>query len=953
MGKEDGTRGAYSENNSDTESIASDRAVFSGPLGLGSGPVSNRRASKKSARFNLPPEITMAKTNSTGSTADNDAYVEITLDIRDDSVAVHSVQGADGGHQDPELALLAKRTLENKSASFRSSLFSNTSAQIKQVSQELKRALSRRPSNAGRRFDRTKSAAAHALKGLKFITSKTGASGNGWSSVEKRFNDLTASTNGLLHRSQFAECIGMNQSKEFAGELFQALARRHNVTGDSINKVQLKQLWDQISDESFDSRLQTFFDMVDKDADGRITEEEVREIISLSASANKLSNIQKQAEEYAALIMEELDRDNVGYIMVNRSQQRRIYLAFVLCYLYFLILLVFGTEQIYNLETLLLQAPNQSVRVGDSRILSQMLSQKLKPTQENNPLKRWYQKTKHFIMDNWQRIWVMMLWLGIVGGLFAYKFVQYRHKAVFDVMGYCVCIAKGGAETLKFNMALILLPVCRNTITWLRNKTKLGVVVPFDDNLNFHKVIAVGITIGVILHGGAHLTCDFPRLLHATEEEYEPMKPFFGEKQPENYWWFLKGVEGVTGIIMVVLMAVAFTLATPWFRRNKLNLPKFLNKLTGFNAFWYSHHLFVIVYTLLIVHGIYLYLTKKWYQKTTWMYLAVPITLYACERLIRAFRSSIKAVKILKVAVYPGNVLSLHMSKPQGFKYKSGQYMFVNCSAVSPFEWHPFSITSAPGDDYLSVHIRTLGDWTRQLKTVFSEVCRPPPDGKSGLLRAEGTNTSFPKILIDGPYGAPAQDYKKYDVVLLVGLGIGATPMISIVKDIINNMTMEEDLVPGSTLENGNYNNKNKNNKGFRTSKAYFYWVTREQGSFEWFKGIMNEVEEMDEKRVIELHNYCTSVYEEGDARSALITMIQSLHHAKNGVDVVSGTRVKSHFAKPNWRQVYKKIALHHPDARIGVFYCGAPALTKELRQLALDFSHKTSTKFEFHKENF
>jgi hypothetical protein len=36
-----------------------------------------------------------------------------------------------------------------------------------------------------------------------------------------------------------------------------------------------------------------------------------------------------------------------------------------------------------------------------------------------------------------------------------------------------------------------------------------------------------------------------------------------------------------------------------------------------------------------------------------------------------------------------------------------------------------------------------------------------------------------------------------------------------------------------------------------------------------------------------------------------------------------------------------------------GVFYCGAPALTKELRQLALDFSHRTSTKFEFHKENF
>lgn len=41
------------------------------------------------------------------------------------------------------------------------------------------------------------------------------------------------------------------------------------------------------------------------------------QIISLSASANKLSNIQKQAKEYAALIMEELDPDNAGYIMVR------------------------------------------------------------------------------------------------------------------------------------------------------------------------------------------------------------------------------------------------------------------------------------------------------------------------------------------------------------------------------------------------------------------------------------------------------------------------------------------------------------------------------------------------------------------------------------------------------------------------------------------------------------
>ncbi|KAF1001509.1 hypothetical protein AG4045_018710 [Apium graveolens] len=139
-------------------------------------------------------------------------------------------------------------------------------------------------------------------------------------------------------------------------------------------------------------------------------------------------------------------------------------------------------------------------------------------------------------------------------------------------MGVCVCLAKGAAETLKFNMALILLPVCRNTITWLRNKTRLGVAVPFDSNIKFHQIITVGIAIGVGIHG----------------------------------------VEGVTGIIMVVLMAIAFTLASPWLRlrkvkkgkdpranspkdpkanslkdqkENKGSLEKILDKLTGFNAF--------------------------------------------------------------------------------------------------------------------------------------------------------------------------------------------------------------------------------------------------------------------------------------------------------------------------------------------------------------------------------
>jgi respiratory burst oxidase len=110
------------------------------------------------------------------------------------------------------------------------------------------------------------------------------------------------------------------------------------------------------------------------------------------------------------------------------------------------------------------------------------------------------------------------------------------------------------------------------------------------------------------------------------------------------------------------------------------------------------------------------------------MYLAVPLSLYPGEHILRALRShGLTTVRIEKVKnsnrsffdlrlfsilismligaslveytlLGPtcifycrwrftrggGNVIAIHRSKPQGFKYK---YMYVNCGEVSPFEW--------------------------------------------------------------------------------------------------------------------------------------------------------------------------------------------------------------------------------------------------------------------------
>jgi respiratory burst oxidase len=144
-------------------------------------------------------------------------------------------------------------------------------------------------------------------------------------------------------------------------------------------------------------------------------------------------------------------------------------------------------SQLWQLETLLFQKDAYLSYSQALSFTSQTLSQNLHGLRKKNPIHRMTRKLLYYLQENWRRLWVLTLWISIMIGLFTWKFIQYKHKGAYHIMGYCLLMAKGAAETLKFNMALILLPVCRNTITWLRS-TKLAYIVPFDDNINFHKV---------------------------------------------------------------------------------------------------------------------------------------------------------------------------------------------------------------------------------------------------------------------------------------------------------------------------------------------------------------------------------------------------------------------------------------------------------------------------------
>ena len=50
-------------------------------------------------------------------------------------------------------------------------------------------------------------------------------------------------------------------------------------------------------------------------------------------------------------------------------------------------------------------------------------------------------------------------------------------------------------------------------------------------------------------------------------------------------------------------------------------------------------------------------------------------------------------------------VVRLRIRRPDDFEYRCGDYIYVNIPDVARFEWHPFTISSAPEDQGL-IHIQ-------------------------------------------------------------------------------------------------------------------------------------------------------------------------------------------------------------------------------------------------------
>jgi ferric-chelate reductase len=133
------------------------------------------------------------------------------------------------------------------------------------------------------------------------------------------------------------------------------------------------------------------------------------------------------------------------------------------------------------------------------------------------------------------------------------------------------------------------------------------------------------------------------------------------------------------------------------------------------------------------------------------------------------------------------------------------------------FESHPLTILSAPSASScissraLFLGARVCGDWTRALNLYAKEGADPL--SKEGKEAGENPGTQV-QVMLDGPYGGCSVDLGRYESVLLVSGGSGATFAIGLLDDIV-----------GRCVKLGRRG-------GERTKRIEFAWCTRSFGKF-------------------------------------------------------------------------------------------------------------------------
>lgn len=533
----------------------------------------------------------------------------------------------------------------------------------------------------------------------------------------------------------------------------------------------------------------------------------------------------------------------------------------------------------------------------------------------------------YFLFDGWHI------------GLFIWGWIKQAgdpRLAGLNTLTFSVWLSRGAGLALSFDGAAILLPMCRNILKWVRPKIRW---LPLDESQWFHRQIAYRMLLFTIIHVCAH----YVNFFNVEKSQIRPVTAI-------QIHYTEAG--GITGHVMLLCMLLMYTTAHKKIRQQ------------SFETFWYTHHLFIPFMLGLYTHatGCFVRDTPLPYSPFAgkvfwdhcigyegWRWELWGGGFYLCERIWREIRSR-RETEIVKVVRHPYDAMEIQFRKPS-MRYKAGQWLFLQVPAVSSTQWHPFTITSCPFDPYVSVHVRQVGDFTRALGDALG--CGPSQakeyDGLDPLGMYEialQNGQKMPKLKIDGPYGAPAEDVFDNEIAVLIGTGIGVTPWASILKNIWH-------------LRGGP-------NPPRRLRRVEFIWVCKDTSSFEWFQTLLSSLESQSASAAttaggpefLRIHTYLTQRLDADTAANIYLNSVGM------DVDPLTELKTRTNFGRPDFKRLFRAMKDGLLDQSymsglegnlrtdVGVYFCGPNSAARDIRRACRDVT-SGEVRFKFWKEHF
>nr|XP_021551450.1 dual oxidase 2 [Neomonachus schauinslandi] len=738
-----------------------------------------------------------------------------------------------------------------------------------------------------------------------------------------------------LSRAEFAESLGLKPQDMFVESMFSLADKDGNGYLSFREFLDILVVFMKGSPED-KSRL--MFTMYDLDANGFLSKDEfftmMRSFIEISNNCLSKAQLKEVVEsmfrESGFQDKEELTWEDFHFMLRDHDSELRftqlcvrgggvggIFKPNISCRVSFITRTPGERSCSQKLELPASEAPELGgpglkKRFGKKAVgpTPRLYTEALKEKMQRGLLAQKLRQYKRFVENYRRHIVCVAVFSAICAGLFAERAYYYAFASppsgIAETTFVGIILSRGTAASISFMFSYILLTMCRNLITFLR-ETFLNRYVPFDAAVDFHRWIAMAAVVLAILHSAGHvvnvfifsvsplslLACIFPNVFVND-----------GSQLPQKfYWWFFQTVPGMTGVLLLLVLAIMYVFASHHFRRR------------SFRGFWLTHHLYILLYVLLIIHGSFGLIQLPRFH----IYFLVPALIYGGDKLVSLSRKKVE-ISVVKAELLPSGVTHLQFQRPQGFEYKSGQWVRIACLALGTTEYHPFTLTSAPHEDTLSLHIRAAGPWTTRLREIYS-----PPTG-DGCAR-------YPKLYLDGPFGEGHQEWHKFEVSVLVGGGIGVTPFASILKDLVFKSSLGSQML---------------------CKKIYFIWVTRTQRQFEWLADIIREVEENDRQDLVSVHIYITQLAEKFDLRTTMLYICERHFQKVLNRSLFTGLRSITHFGRPPFEPFFKSLQEVHPQVpKIGVFSCGPPGMTKNVEKACQLINRQDQAHFVHHYENF